>query len=264
MILFSVEEAQEDNDNNTSNTNNNNSISDNIKPKMILWDTLWKLKLMITNKNFLRFISLTLISKIGDVFYNEIIDLVYLENGMSETFYANVETLTSLIRIGFAYYFSSIKSNFLSLFINSYQKIILLYIGELLLLLYRLYSKSNNNIINEIVFYTFYLAFSLIKIYLCDLSFATMNGFFNKIADIQIGATYLTALCSANNLSEKWPGFFVFYFVDKIGFKLTGILSIIYRILFYNLTKKSYHELDLKDENEWKLNLQKESKNKTE
>ena len=92
------------------------------------------------------------------------------------------------------------------------------------------------------------------------MNFAYLNGFFNKIIDKEIGATYITMLNSFNNLSEKWPGIFVFYLVDLIGYKLIGILSILYCIGYYMVSKSVFYRLDDLDESEWKIN-RKEKKN---
>ena len=230
-----------------------------------LIDTFKKLKSVLTNKNVLSFIGLLLFTKIGNVFSNSILDLVLIDNGLTPKAYSNICTIFIPIRIIMSYYFSDIKGNYLRLFSLSYKRFIYLFIGEYIYMFVFLYFSTQENVSfvfiwNSFLRYVLIISLWITKCYIGHMNFASLNGFFNKIIDKEIGATYITMLNSFNNLSEKWPGIFVFYLVDLIGYKLIGILSILYCIGYYMVSKSVFYRLDDLDESEWKIN-RKEKKN---
>lgn len=228
------------------------------KPEGLI-DTFKKMKKIITNKNVLTFVFLLLFSKVGNVFSGSILDLVLIENGMSEKVYANINTIFIPFRIVVSYYFSDIKGKYLSLFMKSYKNLIYIFILEYLYLMIFLYISSINS---DLFFKTFWdsgisitiiVAIWIGKCYIWENYFSVINGFFNQIVDKEIGATYITTLNSFNNLSEKWPGIFVYYFVDLLGFKIIGILSIVYCILYYLIVKGKFEKLENLNESEWMI-----------
>ena len=95
------------------------------------------------------------------------------------------------------------------------------------------------------------LAHSIVKTYYVLICFVSVCGFFHKITDRSIGATYITALNSSNNLSEKWPALFIFYLVDIVDYKIIGFVSIIYYVFYYVIFKNKILEYDESDENDW-------------
>lgn len=224
-----------------------------------LIDTFKKMKKIVTNKNVLTFVFLLLFSKVGNVFSGGILDLVLIENGMSQNVYTNINTLFIPFRIIVSYCFSDIKGKYLSLFMKSYKNLIYIFILEYLYLMIFLYisSISSELFLKKIwdsgISIIIIVAIWMGKCYIWQNYFSMINGFFNKIVDKEIGATYITTLNSFNNLSEKWPGIFVYYFVDLLGFKVIGILSIVYCILYYLIVKKKFEELENLDESEWMI-----------
>ena len=103
----------------------------------------------------------------------------------------------------------------------------------------------------ETLFFILLAVHTIIKSYFYLVCFISMCGFFNRITDRSIGATYVTALNSANNLSEKWPGIFIFYLSDYVDYKIIGFLSIGYSVCFYYIFKDSYLKYDESEEKEW-------------
>lgn len=210
-----------------------------------LLNTLKKVFNLFSNSNFLTFISILLISKIGNIFSNSIFDLVLIDYGVTQSFYANLTAFFIPVRMIISYYFSNIQGNYLKIFMSCHIKLTLVFILEYIYLI--TYPIEYNSYVKVILL----IIMETIKVYLYELSFSSMCGFFCKIVDINLGATYITALHSVNNLSEGWPGIFVFHYVDVFGFKVIGIVSIIYCIVYYVCVRGIYYKIDDLPEQCW-------------
>lgn len=71
----------------------------------------------------------------------------------------------------------------------------------------------------------FIFCFSLALSFGSSLMMVSQGGFFARISDSSIGATYLTLLNTVANFGGTWPEFFVFYLIDffSMRFCRTGI-----------------------------------------
>lgn len=245
ILLFVKEQEDESNEQLTAEETNQHILEEG------LIATFNKMKAMSKNKALRQFIPLILISKVGQIFNNKLTALILLEKGFSRETLTNISTLLIPVDLLISYNLSKIKSKFLSLhFLKGYYNLIFLYLAELLLLIT---FEFNLKFMNYYLLIAFIIALSIIKTYYTLLSFNSMNGFFHKISDNKIGATYITALASASNLSEKWPGIFVFYFVDKFGFVFVGLLSILYCLIYFKFTQNLFKQIENRQEKEWKV-----------
>lgn len=224
-----------------------------------LFQTLNKIKQMSKNSALRNFIPMLLLSKIGQIFYNRVIGLVLIEKGFSQATLTNISTLLIPVELTISYVLSGLKHNFMKKYLKSYKNLIYIFIAEFVFIYAYDYIKQVNEFSN-IPIIIFVIGISLVKTCVMIFYFNSMSGFLYKICDNKIGATYITALNSANNLSEKWPGIFIFSAVDFIGYEIVGLLSIFYCIFYYNYFYTKLIKLEELDENEWKLKLGKTDK----
>jgi hypothetical protein len=218
---------------------------------LTITETFQKIRNSFKNKNLKSFIGILLLSKIGLIFTLKISSLILIEKGFSRQRLTNLSSLITIVEIIISIKLKNIQENFLKVYLNSYRNFFYVMGFEIFILIAYEYQKEK---IEEFsfVFFVIFGVFVVIKSYFYLLCFISMCGFFNRITDRSIGATYVTALNSASNLSEKWPGIFVFYLVDYLDYKIIGVFSIIYSIGFYLKFKEKLIQYDESDEKDWK------------
>lgn len=232
------------------NNGNENTESDAEEPVLSISETFFKIKNAFKNQNLRGFIGILLISKIGQIFSFKLTGLILIEKGYPQENLTNLSTIMNLVEIIISFKLSNIKADFLKHYLNSYRKLFFVFGYELLILM----AYENYKAVIDEYMFTFsaiLLIHNIIKTYLILISFISVCGFFYKITDRSIGATYITALNSSKNLSEKWPAIFIFYLVDIINYKIIGVVSIIYSIGFYLTFKNKLEHFDQTDEAEW-------------
>jgi hypothetical protein len=194
-----------------------------------------------------------LFSKIGLIFTSKLTPLIFIEKGYSQQNLTNLSSFLTIIEILISIKLSNIKENFLKVYLKSYKTLFFVFGFEMLILIS--YEFLRKEIDEYPTLFIIILAIHLLtKSYFYLICFISICGFFNRITDRSIGATYITALYSANNLSEKWPGIFIFFLLDYVDYKIIGLLSIIYSVCFYLIFKDSYIKYDESDANEWSSN----------
>lgn len=213
-------------------------------------ETFFKIKNAFKNKNLRGFIGILLISKVGLIFSMKLTGLILIDKGYPQESLTNLSTILTFIEIAISIKLSNLKKDFLKSYLGAYKSLFYVFAFEMLILIaYENYKA----IIDEynFIFTALLLAHFILKTYLMLICFVSVCGFFHKITDRSIGATYITALNSSNNLSEKWPTLFIFYLVDLVDYKVIGILSIIYSVCFYVLFKNKILEFDESHEDDW-------------
>jgi len=191
-----------------------------------------------------------LFSKIGLIFSTKITPLIFIEKGYSQQKLTNLSSAITIIEILISIKLSNIKGNFLKVYLQSYKTMFFVFGFEMIILIsYEFFREKIEEF--STLFFIILALHIVVKSYFYLVCFISMCGFFNRITDRSIGATYVTALYSANNLSEKWPGIFVFSLVDYVDYKIIGFLSILYSVCFYLIFKDSYIKYDESDEKDW-------------
>jgi hypothetical protein len=239
LILFFIKEKEE------SHLDESESHS--------IMTTLRRIKTMTKNKNLRRFLGILLLTNIGNIFYNNILNLVLIEKGITQELLTNIGTLLIPIEIYFTFHLSKTTSKFLQTYFFGYKNLIFIYIIQLLFVqFYDSIASFDNKLFNMPTIIILFIL-SLSKTILCLNCHNGLGGFFHKISDNKIGATYITALYSFMNLSHKWPGVIIYTLVDYFGHIMVGVFSIIYCACFYFYFKKSFEELDNLPNSEWKI-----------
>jgi len=228
LLLFIDEEKDEDND------------------TLGLIETLKRVKQIFVNKNIRQFVGILLISQIGVIFFSKISILVMNEKGLSQELLTNISTCLIPIEVYVSYYLSKSNEKLLHNYLYGFCGLIGTAILDLILI-------NSVEYIPRIYLIAILIILNSLKIWLSLMCFTGVSGFFYKICDSKIGATYITALNSVNNMASKWPGIFIFSLVDYFGYQSVGILSIIYSISFYLLFEKNLKKLDLLENDQWEI-----------
>lgn len=217
---------------------------------LTMTETIEKISNSFKNKNLRGFIAMLLFSKIGLIFGTKLTPLIFIEKGYSQQKLTNLSSAITIIEIIISIKLSNIKENFLKVYLKSYKTLFFVFGFEMLILISYEFFREKIEEFGTLFFLTLTIHI-IIKSYFYLVCFISMCGFFNRITDRSIGATYVTALNSANNLSEKWPGIFVFSLIDYVDYKIIGFLSILYSVCFYLIFKERYIRYDESDEKEW-------------
>ncbi len=208
---------------------------------------------MAANKNLRRFVGILLLSNIGNIFFNNILGLVLLEKGISQELLTNIATLLIPIEIYFTFQLSKSTGSFLQTYFYGFKNLIFLYIIQLIFVVFYDFVKNFDSKLFNLPTIIVLFVLSLVKTLLCLNCHNGLGGFFHKISDNKIGATYITALYSFSNLSHKWPGIIIYTLVDYFGHIIVGVFSILYCGIFYFYFNKSFRELDESPTSEWKV-----------
>ncbi len=240
VILFFIKEIQDN--------NHEESLSSIVV-------TLKNIKIMASNKNLRKFIGIILLANLGNIFFHNVSTLVLLEKGLTQEMLTNVSTLLIPIEIYLSFYLSSTKEFFLTKYMNGSKKLIFVFIVQLLFLLSYDFIKTFDEVFNGALIFILLFSLSLIKTIYCMECFSGLGGFFHKISDSKIGATYITALNSFNNLAHKWPGLVIFTLVDYFGYIIVGVLSITYCIGYYYYFRDNFKKLEDLNCEEWKIKI---------
>lgn len=189
-------------------------------------------------------------SKVGLIFSMKLTGLILIDKGYPQENLTNLSTIMTFIEIAISIKLSNLQKDFLKSYLSAFKKLFFVFTFEMLILIA---FENFKEIFNQysLIFTAVLLAHSILKTYLILVCFVSVCGFFHKIIDRSIGATYITALNSSNNLSEKWPALFIFYLVDLVDYKIIGFVSIFYSVCFYFLCKDKIIEFDESDESEW-------------
>jgi hypothetical protein len=207
---------------------------------------------MTKNKELRTFIGCLLIGNIGNIFYQNIISLLLIEKGISQETLTNISTILIPFEIYLSFHFTK-KSDFLKIYMSGFKSLIffktfqLIFIESLSWFNYKELLYSNYLIFVIMIFMSFIQTIIYLQ---CSNG---LGGFFQKISDKKLGATYITALNSFNNLSYKWPGIFIFWGVDYFGYRVVGLISIFYCIIFYALSRSTFNYLDECHEELWQI-----------
>ena len=145
------------------------------------------------------------------------------------------------------------KSDFLKIYINGFKSLIFLYAFQLGFIESFGYFNYKELAYSEYIIFTILILLSFVKTIFCLQCHNGIGGFFQKISDKKLGATYITALYSFNNLSFKWPGVFIFWGVDYFGYRIIGLISLLYCLLFYLFSKSTFYYLDECKEELWQI-----------
>lgn len=253
MLLFISESPFKNykNSNNNSNyTESNSELYNNDENSISIKETFLRIKNAFKNKNLIGFIGILLFSKVGLIFSMKLTALILIDKGYPQENLTYLSMIMTFIEIFISIKLSNLKKDFLKYYLNAYKMLFLVLSFEIIILIsYEFYKEIIDR--NSFIFLGLLLTHNIIKTYFFLICFLSVSGFFHKITDRSIGATYITALNSSNNLSEKWPGLFIFLLVDYINYKIIGLISILYCIGFYILFKKKLLEYDDTDESEW-------------
>ena len=246
LILFFIKETHEQDSNADSDLD--------VESHSILL-TLKRIRVMASNTNLRKFIGVLLLANIGNIFFHNVLTLVLIEKGITQELLTNISTLLIPLEIYFSFYLSSAKTDFLKTYMHGYKNLIYIFIIQFTFVIFYEYLVIIDKSLYNIPIVVFIFTVSLVRTLLCLKCFSGIGGFFHKISDNRIGATYITALNSFNNLSFKWPGFFIFTFVDYFGYKIVGLISLIYCGMFFYLFEEQYKKFDEIDAKEWKIEL---------
>lgn len=211
-----------------------------------LIETLKRVKKIFVNKNIRQFVGIILISNIGTTFFSKVSLLVLYEKGLSQELLTNISVICIPLELFISYHLSKSNEKLLHNYLYGFFGLIFTSIGDIILLEYISY-------LNRFYLIAIILSLKIVKIWLSFMIFIGVCGFFYKISDNKIGATYITALNSINNMASKWPDIFIFSLVDYLGYKIVALLSLLYSICFYLLFEKEIKKLDLADKQQWEI-----------
>jgi len=205
---------------------------------------------MIHNANIRKLVIINLLSRIGLTIFSKMNELILIEKGVHKEIISLTTTINIPIQIILLIFIRNENKTIMQNIINSFYYLIIASIANLLILV------SYDKLIQmdlKILTIVLGIGISIIFANVYKILTASTQSFMNKICDRDIGASYLTAMVSVINLSDKWPGVFIFTAVNYLGFETVCLISIIYTVAFYFFSKNMLIELsELKSES-WKL-----------
>jgi len=206
---------------------------------------------MTHNPNIKKLVFLMLISKVGLTIFSKMNELILIEKGVHKEIISLSTTLNIPIQILLLFTLRNENKTIMTNIINSFFHLIIIsFVNLLIFISYDKLILLEFNNVTVILGIVITIVFANVNTVLICSS----QSFMNKICDRDIGASYLTAMVSVINISAKWPEFFVFAAIDLFGFKVVGIISILYTFLFYFFSKNSFKDLDELPSEKWKLN----------
>jgi len=186
--------------------------------------------------------------------------LILIDKGFPQENLTNLGTIVTFFEILISVKLSNLKKDFLKSYLSASKNLYFIFFLEIVILIsYENYKPIIDNYL--MLFNIFILLFIIVKVYFILFCFFSISGFFHRITDRSIGASYITALNSSNNFSEKWPGLFIFYLADIVNYKILGFVSILYCIAFYLIFRKKLIEYDESDDSDWLSSKLHEEKN---
>ncbi len=197
-------------------------------------------------KGFKKYLMMILLKNVGMVYFMNVISLVLIDKGLSKTSVSLLSTITIPFQLIFLVRFGKIKENLMQTAMKAQLFIAILSIVEMVILV--TFDYFNSWVLLGIIFIK-----SVIGSYFYLKNLICHQGFFNRIVDRSLGATYLTLLNSVNNLSGKWPTMIIYPGIDYLGSTGVGVISVIVSFLIYFLSKDSFIEYENKDKEEWKI-----------
>lgn len=213
-------------------------------------ETFSKIIKMFKNSYLREFLLIILISDIGCIFYDRIIQLVFLEKGISQQILTNISTVLVPVEVAICFTLSDIKVDFIKKYLFGYKYLIFFYFMQLAFVVL---FEDFNSAFGDYLTYAAIFTLSFVRCIFDLIVHAAISGFFHRISDREIGATYITALNSTNNLAQKWPTVFVFALVDYFGYKLIGSLSIVYSGWYFFTYKNRLLKFETVDDSCWKI-----------
>ena len=209
-------------------------------------ETMSRIRRLFKINGFKTYLFIILIKNSGCSYFSSLYTLVLVDKGLSKTSISMISTLIIPFQLLFLVQFGKIKENLMQIGLKAQFYTCLLYIVDMgLLLVFELF--------NPITVLAILFIKNVMSSYFQLKNMICHQGFFNKIVDRSLGATYLTLLNSINNLSGKWPSLISYSAVDYLGTTAVGILSIILSLVIYCYIKPKLLDYEKKDMVEWKL-----------
>lgn len=209
-------------------------------------ETMRRISKLYKIKGFKTFLFIIFIKNSGCSYFSSVYTLVLVDKGLSKTSISMISSLLIPLQLIFLVQFGKIKDNLMQIGLKAQLISCFLFIFDMAILMlfdyFDLYLILSILLIKNI-----FSSYFQLKNLICH------QGFFNKIVDRSLGATYLTLLNSINNLSGKWPSLIIYSAVDYLGSTAVGILSVFISFLIYFYIKPKLLDYEKKDLDEWKL-----------
>lgn len=215
---------------------------------------------MFKNKTIQKYLIYFFIIPIGFCFSETLCALVLVEKGFTNSSLQMISLFEVFISIYISIKIEAKKTNFYETFFKAFYYQSILVIVQIIHLCYY------DFIFKEIFLENFYVNFGFVLVIGCLLTinstimFSCKCGFQNFVADRALGATYITALTSIANLSNKFPKWFILNLAEIVGFQIVAIISAIYNFWYYYFCSKKLIEIESLGSGIWKI----ESFNKKE
>ena len=209
-------------------------------------ETMRRVVKIFNLKGFKKYLFLILCKNVGMVYFMNVFSLVLIDKGLSKTSVSMLSTLTIPFQLMFLVRFGNIKENLMQTAMRAQLFISILSIFEIIILI--TFDFLDSYILLGIIFIK-----SVIGSYFYLKNLICHQGFFNRIVDRSLGATYLTLLNSVNNLSGKWPTMLIYPGIDYLGSTQVGVISVVVSFVIYFSSKNSFIDYEKKDKEEWKI-----------
>jgi hypothetical protein len=179
--------------------------------------------------------------------------LVLIDKGIPQSFFNNISTFLTPVELILTIYLSNLNTKFLHKYMLGFEYLIYIYSLEMLFISFYYKIDNFDYSLPHIPLILFVLFLNITKKIFIIISYIGLSGFFHKISDDMIGATYITTLNSIKNISIVWPEFIIFYLVDIFGHNTIGIFSVFYSFIFLIKFKNIFIKLDELDYALWKI-----------
>ena len=210
-------------------------------------ETMKRVWRLFKNKDLKIYLLILLIKNSGMVFFTNVLHLILVDKGLPKTTISMLSTLIIPFQLFFLYQFGKMKENLMKNGLKAQFVLCFICVFELLFLYFFDVFNSNFYFMIAILFLN-----NIISSYFCLMNSICHQGFFNKIVDRSLGATYLTLLNSTSNLSVKWPTMIIYSAIDIFGSTYVGVASVIITFIIYFAIKDKLIEFDDKKLEEWK------------
>lgn len=217
--------------------------------------TIKNIILIIKLPHFKKFLCLILSHRLGFCFFYFISGLILIDKGFSKESMALIGSILIPMEIVVVSLLEKKKNNFFITYTILYKLKIIICIVELVFLCF--YKEITNMTYNND--FLIVLIISISNSIVDNLMTCCNCGFYNSITDLNVGATYITALYSIQNLSAVFPSYFIFALTDKIGFSLIGLFSVFYSALFYFAFLPKLVVLESLGKEIWKIGVRSEN-----
>lgn len=243
-----------------SSDNNANKINEELQ-KITVKETIKNIFCLFKLNHARHYIALLFLVRLGNIFFYEMNTLTLVEKGFKRENLALISSLLIPVEFIALSYIESKKDNFYSTFSSLLKYKNILFLLEFIFVCYYnniidYFSKiSNTNVIFANIDLSIVIVFflSISGSVLDTLMLSCTGGFFNYITDVDVGATYITALYSISNLSYVFPRYFIFLLMDYTGYVNLGIICLIYNFLTNPIACKSLINIEGLGKTVWKI-----------